>query len=353
MDPNDDSQTEASTSSLVARFQTRDEEEEEGHDRKPVRKMTPPREDIERDVNEYQRRYSKEIIERDPDIVISGDRSQEVDELPPKAVTSSLLAKFKSFEDTTAPPPLPNSPKKAPTSGKSRHTTVTTTTTTEDVRKPSQLTPDSGISLSDSPNEGSAETVSQQFEGEVVRESDRNDSEELPEQGFTKSLLTKWKAMEQNMPPAPQQAKAPSTKRSWSYKEQKASSNVVRSNGTTYTTPSSSSMGAEDERYGDEADTAHQETGEARQVVRESDNNEEEFLPPPSFTKNMLAKFRNMEQESDHGTQQAAAPRKVSTTTATFIPPWCGFYPPSTVVYIHTCTYTLTLQGVFIICVIV
>jgi len=315
----EEGEVEASTGNLVHKFQGMGQDEEDDATRKPVRKMTPPREEIERDVTEYQRRYSDEkVIERDPDVIISGDRSREVDELPPRAVTSSLLAKFKSFEDTSAPPPLPTSPKK-PVGGVSRGgrqivtTHSTTTSSSSTAEKTSQLTPDSGISLSDTPHEGYAtETVttvthtSQQQQhqvdedGDVVRESDRNDTEELPEQGFTKSLLSRWKQIEQTGPAEPAPTRAPAPKRSWAYKEQKASSApVVRSNGTTHATEESSMR--------DEADN--------REVVRESDNFEEEFLPPPSTTKNMLAKFRNLEQDTSTTSSQAAAPRKLEDTS--------------------------------------
>ena len=71
-------------------------------ERKPIRKMTPPREELARTISESER-YGT----HDREVVRSGESYSQEAELPPAEYTRSMLAKFRSIEDTSAPVPSP------------------------------------------------------------------------------------------------------------------------------------------------------------------------------------------------------------------------------------------------------
>jgi hypothetical protein len=248
----------AITRNLVTRFS--DAPSAEAAERKPIRKMTPPRDEVQRGVAEYHEQVAQQPA---GDVVRSREHTQEEEsEKPPADMTKSLLAKFQTMEASSPSKHVP-SPSNI------------SVETSNQIRQSSRASPDSGISLLDSQpsahpdidvaNGGVYESTPVHVDG-VVRSGEEASKEEMPEQGFTRNLLAQWRTLEQgsggqpSLPkPRSSAPKAPQAER------------VMQIDG---------------------------QCDEHRDVVRESDQNEEEYLPPPSFTKNMLAHFQSMESQS-------------------------------------------------------
>jgi hypothetical protein len=234
---------------LASRFRELESSAPAEPQRKAVRKMTPPQDEIQRDVQQYQEAAA-----------------EAEDELPPPGTSRSIRSKFES------------SPKSAVDAKRFRSS------------------PDSGISDTETSvpatrtngyQNGGDAVINQ--EG-VIRESDKNIEEELPERGFTKSLLAQWqtKLGESPGPKKPVSRKADTggpVGRSWSYRDKRGSEETQARPEVARSVSSSHSQQA------DEADGG-------RDVVREADTHEEDFLPPPSYTKNMLAKFQSLEAQA-------------------------------------------------------
>ena len=72
-------------------------------ERKPIRKMTPPREELARGIAGSERT----VAGYDREVVRSGEPGSQEEELPPAEYTRSMLAKFRQIEDTSAPVPSP------------------------------------------------------------------------------------------------------------------------------------------------------------------------------------------------------------------------------------------------------
>ena len=122
--------------------------------------------------------------------------------------------------------------------------------------------------------------------------------EELPEEGFTRNLVAKWRCMEETTSPAPTPQR----------------SNVQRSTSRT----TSHSRPTPPQSHHDEEEEDHVDYDSDHHVIRESDTNEDQFLPPPSFTRNMLAKFQNLEAEqAELQAQQHSLPAKKVHTRST------------------------------------
>ena len=64
--------------------------------------MTPPREELARSIGE-----SDAYGAYDREVVRAGESYNQEEELPPAEYTRSMLAKFRSIEDTSAPVPSP------------------------------------------------------------------------------------------------------------------------------------------------------------------------------------------------------------------------------------------------------
>jgi len=113
-----------------------------------------------------------------------GGSSIREDELPPPSLTRNLLQHFKSIEDVTKPLHTPQPGTKVHRGG----VTVSTGAANKSVMSPSYG--DHSVAESG------------EFENEperdptVIRESDRKDDEELPEQGTTRNLLARFQSLQ-------------------------------------------------------------------------------------------------------------------------------------------------------------
>ena len=152
---------------------------------------------------------------------------------------------------------------------------------------------------------------------EPVREADQtNPEEELPERGFTRSLLAQWQTKMQDpdssvssggrvaSPRATSNGRGGSggggggnVTRSWSYKQR--SSNTEQRHEEPAATPQPSLASQQAEMGGDQGGVSENKPERLDNVVRETDNNEEDYLPPASYTKNMLAKFQSMQSQQN------------------------------------------------------
>ena len=132
-----------------------------------------------------ERRYNNvDPSPRDPDVVTSDTTTSVLEEeLPAPQTTRSLLARFKSMEDINRPAPTPER--------------------TEHLQKHAQ----SALSLprTNAPRdfeldyESDDVSVDRTYEnvGDVTREDDVVDEDELPMQGTARNLMAKWQAMGQ------------------------------------------------------------------------------------------------------------------------------------------------------------
>merc|ERR1712168_813924 len=84
---------------ILAKFREMEQGSDETTQRKPVRRITPPRDEMQYDVSI--------AVEQHGEVVRAGEDVNKEDELPPKEYTKSLLAKFKSMENLDEPPPSP------------------------------------------------------------------------------------------------------------------------------------------------------------------------------------------------------------------------------------------------------
>ena len=229
---------------------------------KPVHRITPPRDLLRESIDEANINGASDDKEDvNPDIVKSSNHDVNPDELPVPEKTRSILAKFRSMEDLNAPPLSPSKP----------------------INKPFAFV-DSSRSA---PNLG-ATTDDYVANGDVVENSPeviRPDSEEkhlegeFPEYGLTKNLLSMWRTLEMKNDV---KALYPTTP-----KLQKRASDpacriqepveVVRTSATD-----------------DEA---------------ENDGEEEDCLPQPCYTRNILAKFQSMEIQPER--KEALTSKKV------------------------------------------
>ena len=246
--------------SMASKFREMESPGDGENYRKPVRKITPPREDVERGVSAY---HQDQESQREG-VVRSDESAEKEDERPPPSFTKNMLAKFKEMEDTHQAPPSPARSATSPT--KRTHRPVGGTYM--------KASPDEGIADTEPSVNGHGQAATST---EVIREADKNETEELPERGFTKSLLSQWRQIEQTAGPS-------------------KTSLAPRVPGST---PTGSRPGSGSGRRQVAASMSDSQDGdENREVVRETDTNEDENLPPPSYTKNMLAKFQTMQQEA-------------------------------------------------------
>ena len=291
--------------SMAARF--REYESGDGNvpvpDRKPVRKMTPPREELAQSISQAEHEIS-----HDPNVIKSGENQNPEEELPPAQFTRSMLAKFQQLEDPNAPAPTPVRSAQI-TSTKRVSTAAAPSPQPVPVNRPSA---DSGIAgLDDQPanfdngdydHSGGVSENTPAVLPDVVRESDTHDEEELPEKGTTRSLLAQWRNMEQTViahgSPSP-----PKPKQSWG----SSSAHTPSSRPAVNHHPATRTPQSEPDHI-DASESYQTESTPERDVIRYDDAAVEDELPPPSFTRNMLAKFQNMQAEAERDAANLKTP---------------------------------------------
>ena len=275
-------------------------------ERKPVRKITPPREELSRSIIESQ------VHAHQPDVVRAEDPAEAEDELPPAEYTKNIVAKFRSFENLENSPPSPVRPvevKRSPAAA----------------RQYSRPSPDSGIS--DNEKEpvvvNSGYTEHEEVEdkamsennpiqlADVVRESDKHDEEELPEHGFTRSLVAQWRNMEATIGGRPDASvnnlKPKAETRTWNKSPQREQAQPVHHTPPRHHTSSESSQ---DE--GPEYENVPQKKADP-EVIHADDHHPEDELPAPSTTKNMLARFQSMQEEAAREKSHVPPSKKVGS----------------------------------------
>ena len=229
---------------------------------KPVHRITPPRDLLRESIDDANiNMVSDDEEDVNPDIVKSSNHDVNPDELPVPEKTRSILAKFRSMEDLNAPPLSPSRP----------------------VNKPFTFV-DSSRSA---PNLGATDDSYVATNGDVENSPEvvRPDTEEkhlegeFPEYGLTKNLLSMWRTLElQNdvkaLYPATPKLRKRQSDPACRIQEPVE---VVRTSATD-----------------DEA---------------ENDGEEEECLPQPCYTRNILAKFQSMEIQPE--TKEAVTSKKV------------------------------------------
>ena len=175
------------------------------------------------------RHYQQPEVERDPDVVTAETPANE-DELPPPAFTRSLLAKFKSLEDVNRPPPTPDQSAKLqrhaleavkPSPKASRAHYSLSVSDRSDSADHLEISADdasgsyqqeayaaeyyqaeqersrAGSSIYDDLAEGGEYENEPVVNSDVVREQDRDDEAELPEQGIARNLMARWQQLQQ------------------------------------------------------------------------------------------------------------------------------------------------------------
>lgn len=230
--------------------------------RKPVRQFTPPRESPERSRGFSNMENEEERWETREDVVRAVDKAETEEELPPPRITRNLVAMFKSM-------------------------VVEDDTTSEPLRRGSSTLP--STNFMDECTDGGVFENEPAQPMDVVRETDPMDEQELPEFGITRSLVAQWKTMEQHVSRSGQQSPANDSRSAsvsgGSVPRPRPTVKVVRTNA------------------GLNGDSGSSQEGEAA---------EEEALPPPDITKNLLAKFKTIEAEVQVSANQTPA-KKVIT----------------------------------------
>jgi hypothetical protein len=350
------------TRSLVTRFKSFEEGEEEAFmERKPLRKMTPPRDEMEASLAAYRQSIKEKQIVRDPGIIVSGTKDEDEQERPPAKFTKNMTTQFQSLELEGAPPPSPLRSEQV--AALARQTSVTKSNRQSVSQIHASAMTDSGIGIEGrgeiSVNEPIPSLCHEEiieggiFENEpitshgVVRESDNPNEEELPESGSARNLLAQWRNVETSTSYIPTDfSKAPNNNfgsrithecRMGSNMQLNEFGEVVREsdqNEAQFLPPAGlsknltakfktieeqhremgsiipfdyslqASRNSSSSRYTHECRVGMMaQTAEGLEVVRESDQNEEEYLPPPGLSKGLMTKFRSMEEEyKDIGT---------------------------------------------------
>jgi len=116
------------------------------------------------------------------------------DELPLPAMTRHLLSMFKSMEDPCSEPPTPETTEKKQAASRSsvhRSPSVDISGYTRAADVGDDFSWSNGDLIEYSPDAGEFEN-DPVYNADVVRESDRTDYAEMPEQGITRGLLAKF-----------------------------------------------------------------------------------------------------------------------------------------------------------------
>ena len=162
--------------------------------------------------NGYQYHVEKEVVHVDAH---ADSVAVLEEELPPPAMTKSLLAKFQTIQDPNGPPPSPQ--RSAEIQREAVKSVRVTPTHKSQMHIQEQAEFGEHADQREQPDGGEYEqykagvTHHDQFMGSpeagefendpiyndsVIRETDRNDEEELPEQGTTRNLLAKFQSMQ-------------------------------------------------------------------------------------------------------------------------------------------------------------
>ncbi len=302
VNPEDELPPADATRNMVARFRDIQSTEDMYQDRKPVRKMTPPRDELAAGIQDMQSSLSENEPIENPDVIKSGEEKYKEEELPQRDFTKSMLAKFKSMEDTQASPPAP---------GRGASPRASTQRQSQ-IKGPSKSSPDSGISDS----EGGHQMPNGHEKSEVVKEDDKSQEEkELPESGFTQNLLAQWRNKEKEVAKfkSPDVRASRSPGRKWSQGRPQSQSPT---RARQVRTPESDLSSPDDHNYENiphQSRSEHSELSDSlHEVIRESDHpNEEQELPPPAMTKNMLAKFQSLQDEAERDSTSLGSNKKV------------------------------------------
>ena len=125
--------------------------------------------------------------------------------------------------------------------------------------------------------------------------------EELPARGTTLNLLSQWRSMEGEKKPEVVAPKVKSTSVSKTQHQQKK--HVEEVNAVHL---------LEDEELGGRAVAENEPQRTRDDVIRAEDPNANDVLPPPKFTRTMLARFQTL--ETDVQQQKTPSPKKVRVT---------------------------------------
>ncbi|CAH1787451.1 unnamed protein product [Owenia fusiformis] len=299
------------TKNLLNKFQNYGLDEDVGDRRKPVRKITPPRNDHPHLILQAtQGVYENEPEER-TDVVKCDALEEEV--LPASGSARNMAQRFRQMEkenaDTAPQESKANKPQRrwgspSLTEGGQR----VDAGEFENQPAPSQYraksqTPDKGEFESTPSGPRFEEHVSKVESGEfeshpeqradIMRESDVVE-EALPAQGTARSLLAQWKQKEASPDPDNRGPKQGTPKRFTPPREDERAAKLSQSDDAVDSGPRF--------QYENKIDGGVFENTPAEKpdVVRETDSIDE-ALPPPSTAKNMRSLFMQMEAENKEG----------------------------------------------------
>jgi len=285
-----------STSTRISRFRQLEKSDDQSSHRKPMHKMTPPRDELGRDIEEAAALYEESQQQQ-------AQSDTETEEM--QLSTKSMLARFRSMEEENAAPPSPSRE-----SYKFTTTTSSATKTSSTARRTqhSQLksSPDSGCQsdneildgrLARSDDDTDVDMAVMTRSTDVIRSEDQTE-EILPEAGLTKSLLAQWKQKETS--PAPSAA---SSVRS-------APRHVTRNVPRTRPAYTPDSEPETEEHVPTTVNGDSEDFSRSSEVMRECDRNETDELPQSGFARNMLAKFQSMEEEAQRDATHVRGPAK-------------------------------------------
>ena len=195
-----------------------------------------------------------------PEVVRSSDAQD--DDLPPPAVTRTMMAKFQTM-------PSPES------SGGNT----------------SRISRSRESSVSNTPSHTPSQTSS------VLSPDPEDETEEMPRQGLTRSLLSQWKSLElETVPSSSTPTKQKDVRRNLSMREYSSSQAQRNEQPIQQSTRVSlrTSTPKSTEQVEEEVDSR----------LTTSETSPENELPPPAYTKTMLAKFQGMQSEPVQQKQQ-------------------------------------------------
>lgn len=216
------------------------------------------------------------------DVVRALDKAETEEELPPPCITKNLVAMFKSMvvEDDTTSEPRRHSFSALPSAQRSAN-------------------------FIDECTDGGVFENEPALPVDVVRETDPSDEQELPEAGITRSLVAQWKSMEQQVSSSGQRSPVNESRSTLagggSVPRPRSTVKVVRSNA-----------GLNDESGMDTVSTGGAGSSQEGEAV------EEEALPPPDITKNLLAKFKTIEAELQVSANQPPVKKVITQATDRF-----------------------------------
>lgn len=129
----------------------------------------------------------------------SGDVHESIfheDELPPPETTRNLLSMFRSLEDTSRAPPTPETTERHQAASRSGIYRAASMGARHSSGGGGDQLDSSGGELTEFAPEAGEFENDPVYNADVVRESDRMDYAEMPEQGITRGLLAKFQHAE-------------------------------------------------------------------------------------------------------------------------------------------------------------